>query len=1079
MKNIKIGKKTISTKEKTKFITNKIQSYQTMISNSIIYVQIYKSMNIFSVSELNICIQTLENSFKELKNLEDILKEKNKDYEGIINQLQKINNDLSVSFRTFGTKNIEDLITVSMGSDFVEKMDIVDKDVYDVIKLYFHPVGYKVMTWREEKEKKNIKVLAKNKIVENFMIVEKAKNMDCFDLARTSDNFQKKVYGIKVAIQNYVEKKTLIVSGIVDDVTITCINSNFIKNKLKTLYKDKPSDPEFNTEEFVRYVNCLTIKEILVYSHNELYQKYIGYINQTQLIKQKSISQNVREFINSELYYQRKIIIQLLIKYNDPEFQYLAYLLYDLLSNDNNGNIDTVEQSVLFDSLPWCIKKYFREAMKLTIKYTKNLSKYEHNSIPMEQQICLLKVNDKVKEKAMVKLKEIKAKTEDSGSKARQYLEGLLKIPFGVFKHEPVLKIMNDMNMNFTKIIDDTKNYLDIPTKNKYNQVEILNYCEIIKKKTLNKITQSLIKKLIESYTKCKRSSLVENICYINIIIKNNNLKYSRLCHSGKKNSYMKENITNFIKHYSKNKKVVPLLVNKYKNISLNTSIETINKSLSLIDEQSDNLKSSIQKVNEVLDKSVYGHKNAKRQVSRIIGQWINGKTTGYCFGFEGPPGVGKTSIAKNGISICLSDEDGNTRPFSFIAIGGSSNGSTLVGHNYTYVGSTWGRIVDILIENKCMNPIIFIDELDKVSRSEHGKEIIGILTHLVDSTQNDSFQDKYFSGVDINLSKALFIFSYNDPSAVDKILLDRIHRIKFSNLDLHEKTVIANKYLLPEINKTLGIDDNIILFDDNILIYIIEHYTYEPGVRKFKEILYEICSEINLKLLSCELKFKEIPYKIDIETVDTFLEERNKIKFKKINKDSKSGVICGLWANSLGKGGIIPIETSFFPSNNLLDLKLTGMQGDVMKESMTVAKTLAWNLSSSKSRKKIQNRNKTNKMFGIHIHCPEGATPKDGPSAGTAITTCLYSLINNKKIKNDVAITGEINLQGSVTAIGGLELKILGGIRAGVKHFLFPEENNEDFEKFMKKYKDKDIIKGIKFNPINNISQALKLAIE
>ena len=140
MKNIKIGKKSISTKEKTKFITNKIKSYQRMISNSIIYVQIYKSMNIFSVSELNICIQSLENSFKELKILEDVLKEKKKDYESIISQLQKINNDLSVSFRTFGTKNIEDLITVSMGADFVEKMDIIDKDIYNVIKEYFHPV---------------------------------------------------------------------------------------------------------------------------------------------------------------------------------------------------------------------------------------------------------------------------------------------------------------------------------------------------------------------------------------------------------------------------------------------------------------------------------------------------------------------------------------------------------------------------------------------------------------------------------------------------------------------------------------------------------------------------------------------------------------------------------------------------------------------------------------------------------------------------------------------------------------------------------------------------------------------------
>ena len=138
----------------------------------------------------------------------------------------------------------------------------------------------------------------------------------------------------------------------------------------------------------------------------------------------------------------------------------------------------------------------------------------------------------------------------------------------------------------------------------------------------------------------------------------------------------------------------------------------------------------------------------------------------------RGAPGIGKTSLARKGLAYCLKDADGTTRPFSFIALGGSSNGSTLSGHNYTYVGSTWGRIVDILMENKCMNPIIFIDELDKVSKTENGKEIIGILTHLIDPTQNESFQDKYFSGIDIDMSKALFIFSYNDVSVIDKILI-------------------------------------------------------------------------------------------------------------------------------------------------------------------------------------------------------------------------------------------------------------------------------------------------------------------
>ena len=188
--------------------------------------------------------------------------------------------------------------------------------------------------------------------------------------------------------------------------------------------------------------------------------------------------------------------------------------------------------------------------------------------------------------------------------------------------------------------------------------------------------------------------------------------------------------------------------------------------------------------ITKVLDKSVYGHTKAKRQIERVIGQWITGEQSGYCFGFEGPPGVGKTSLARKGLSNCLKDKDGTTRPFSFIALGGSSNGSTLSGHNYTYVGSTWGRIVDILMEQKCMNPIIFIDELDKVSRTENGKEIIGILTHLIDPTQNEGFQDKYFNGIDIDMSKALFIFSYNDVSSIDRILLDRIHRIKFDHLN-------------------------------------------------------------------------------------------------------------------------------------------------------------------------------------------------------------------------------------------------------------------------------------------------------
>ena len=188
-----------------------------------------------------------------------------------------------------------------------------------------------------------------------------------------------------------------------------------------------------------------------------------------------------------------------------------------------------------------------------------------------------------------------------------------------------------------------------------------------------------------------------------------------------------------------------------------NNPIPILTKKCRKIKIKKNNIKTYMSDVSRILDDAIHGHDKAKRQIERIIGQWVNGENTGYCFGFEGPPGVGKTSLAKKGIAKCLNDENNVSRPFSFIAVGGSSNGSTLDGHNYTYVGSTWGKIVDILMDNKCMNPIIFIDELDKVSQTEHGKEIIGILTHLIDPTQNDSFQDKYFNGVPLDI--ALFIF--------------------------------------------------------------------------------------------------------------------------------------------------------------------------------------------------------------------------------------------------------------------------------------------------------------------------------
>ena len=376
------------------------------------------------------------------------------------------------------------------------------------------------------------------------------------------------------------------------------------------------------------------------------------------------------------------------------------------------------------------------------------------------------------------------------------------------------------------------------------------------------------------------------------------------------------------------------------------------------------------------------------------------------------------------------------------------------------------------------MNPIIFIDELDKISKTEHGKEIIGILIHLIDYTQNDSFQDKYFNGIDLDLSKVLFIFSYNDVDAIDKILLDRIHRIKFKHLSLEEKIVITKNFILPELYSKVGFE-NIVEFSDDVLINIINNYTCEPGVRKLKEILFEIVGKINLNLLNNKLEpdVSSLPLNITYEDIkNVYLKTRHEINIKNIISEPDFGIINGLWANSLGQGGLLYIEVKKIISSSLLELKLTGMQGDVMKESMNVAKTVA--IEKYMKSRKIDKIVEDYKNIGFHIHVPEGATPKDGPSAGAAITTAIYSVLMKKKINNMFALTGEISLQGIVTEIGGLDLKILGGIKSGAKKFIYPKGNTKDFNDFYEKYKEKEILKGIEFYSVEKIDEVFKLIL-
>ena len=284
------------------------------------------------------------------------------------------------------------------------------------------------------------------------------------------------------------------------------------------------------------------------------------------------------------------------------------------------------------------------------------------------------------------------------------------------------------------------------------------------------------------------------------------------------------------------------------------------------------------------LDKAVYGLNDAKMQIMQLIGKWlINPKAIGTAIALKGPYGTGKTSLVKEGISKILN------RPFNLIALGGATDSCFLEGHSYTYEGSSWGKIVDILIQSKTSNPIIFFDELDKVSDTPRGDEIIGILTHLIDTTQNSHFHDKYFSEINFDLSKCLFIFSYNDESKINPILLDRMYRISTTGYNVKDKMQIATKYLLPVIKREIKFADEDIIIQEDVLKYIIDNFTdSESGVRNLKRCLEIIFSKLNLyrlmkpdvNLFDETLTLKVVfPLTLTIEHIDKLI-----VKEKELN---------------------------------------------------------------------------------------------------------------------------------------------------------------------------------------------------
>ena len=304
---------------------------------------------------------------------------------------------------------------------------------------------------------------------------------------------------------------------------------------------------------------------------------------------------------------------------------------------------------------------------------------------------------------------------------------------------------------------------------------------------------------------------------------------------------------------------------NEYRNIPLT------------IDDGVEKCHEFMEQSKKTLDEAVYGMDDAKLQIMQMVGQWIaNPEAIGSAIAIKGPMGTGKTTLVKDGISQILG------REFAFVALGGATDSSFLEGHSYTYEGSTWGKIVDILIQCKSMNPVIYFDELDKVSETPKGEEINGILTHLTDTTQNSKFHDKYFSELDFDLSRCLFIFSYNDESKVNPILKDRMYRIQTKGYDVKQKTIIAKNYLIPKIKEQVKFKAEDIVICDDVIKHIIEKYTDgEQGVRNLKRCLEIIHTKLNLyrlmkpetNLFEKDMKLKIVfPVNVTTEIVDNMI---------------------------------------------------------------------------------------------------------------------------------------------------------------------------------------------------------------
>ena len=494
------------------------------------------------------------------------------------------------------------------------------------------------------------------------------------------------------------------------------------------------------------------------------------------------------------------------------------------------------------------------------------------------------------------------------------------------------------------------------------------------------------------------------------------------------------------------------------------------------------NKKLSVQEVAKQLNADHYGLERPKDRIEEYFAlrellqlRGVAGKVNnGAILCFAGPPGVGKTSLA-NSIAKALK------RELVRVALGGLEDVNELRGHRRTYIGAMPGRIVQGLIEAKQMNPVVVLDEIDKVGRSFRG-DPTAVLLEILDPEQNNKFRD-YYLNFNIDLSKVVFVATANDVSAIPPALRDRMEFIELSSYTPQEKFEIAKKYLIPQELKKHGLKPSEVTLGKDVLSLIISDYTRESGVRNLRRRLADIFRKAAKRLLEGEAQ------KITVTTknLNEFLEKKV-FEIEHADKKPQIGQVNGLAWTSVG-GDVLKIEAIRIQGKG--GLQITGSLGDVMKESAYIAFSLVKVLIDARKIKvpvkiipslpddvkdgvkKEPSPSEVYRRYDLHIHVPEGATPKDGPSAGITMVTAIASILTDTKVRSDVAMTGEITLSGRVLPIGGLKEKLIAAHKAGIKTALIPRKNYErDLGDI-----PQDVKKDMQIIPVDVIEDVLKNA--